>query len=124
LAFCKLEQKQDLIIKYPNEKSIQRNYEPDFLVKTEERIFLFETKGGHLMDSTTALKTQAAVAWCKAASTVKPPRQQPQEWKYLILKQSVFDANLGSSFSALLPLMWLERETLIASLHGALGLQI
>ena len=124
LAFCKLERKHDLIIKYRDEKGIQRNYEPDFLVKTAERMFIFETKGDHLMDSTTALKAQSAVAWCKAASTVKPPYNQPQEWEYPLLKQSVFDANQGSSFSALLPLMRMEREALIAGLYGALGLQI
>ena len=124
LAFCKLERKHDLIIKYRDEKGIQRNYELDFLVKTAERMFIFETKGDHLMDSTTALKAQSAVAWCKAASTVKPPYNQPQEWEYLLLKQSVFDANQGSSFSALLPLMRMEREALIAGLYGALGLQI
>jgi len=90
-------------------------------------MFLFETKGDHLIDDpNTALKAQAAVAWCKAASTVKSPREQPQpqEWEYIILRQSVFTANEGVSFSALLPIMRQERESLLAGLYGALGLQI
>jgi len=127
LAFAKLDRKHDLIVKYRDEKGIQRNYEPDFLVKTSDRMFLFETKGDHLIDDpNTALKAQAAVAWCKAASTVKSPREQPQpqEWEYIILRQSVFTANEGVSFSALLPIMRQEREALVAGLYGELGLSL
>ncbi|MEP0914219.1 DEAD/DEAH box helicase family protein [Leptolyngbya sp. GB1-A1] len=160
LAFAKLDRKHDLVIAWRDDQGIQRKYEPDFLVKTADRMFLFETKGDHLItDSSTALKAQAAVAWCKAASTVTPPQplppsnvrvvdparplspfmktaiesalkgsaqglRQPQEWEYLILKQSVFEANEGASFNALLPIMRQEREALVAGLYGELGLTI
>jgi type III restriction enzyme len=125
LAFAKLDRKHDLIIAWRDDRGIQRKYEPDFVVKTADKIFLFETKGDHLIgDPSTALKAQAAVAWCKAASTVTPPGSQPQEWEYIILKQSVFEANEGASFNALLPLMRMEREALIAGLYGELGLNI
>ena len=125
LAFAKLDRKHDLIIAWRDDRGIQRKYEPDFIVKTTDRMFLFETKGDHLIgDPSTALKAQAAVAWCKAASTVTPPREQSQDWEYIILKQSVFEANEGASLSALLPLMQMEREALIAGLYGELGLSI
>ena len=192
LAFAKLDRKHDLIISWRDERGIQRKYEPDFVLKTKDRIFLFETKGDHLIgEPSTALKAQAAVAWCKAASTVQPVQitkerykfnfepnsemtrsevrdfrkflddldydsmshtkalailkqlqdhpkiatasldseyyeqnSQPQEWEYLILKQSVFEANEGASFNALLPLMRQERDAIIAGLYGELGLSI
>ena len=127
LAFAKLDRKHDLIITWRDERGIQRKYEPDFLVKTAERMFMFETKGDHLMtDSSTALKAQAAVAWCKSASRVEPleERSQPQAWEYIILKQSEFEANEGTSFYALLPQMRMEREALIAGLYGELGLKV
>lgn len=125
LAFAKLDRKHDLRIAWRDERGIQRNYEPDFVVKTVDRIFLFETKGDHLIDEpSTALKAQAAVAWCRSTSTVLPQREQPQQWEYLILRQSVFDANEGASFSALLSIMRMERESLVAGLYGELGLKI
>jgi len=125
LAFAKLDRKHDLRIAWRDERGIQRNYEPDFVVKTVDKIYLFETKGDHLIDDpSTALKAQAAVAWCRSASTVTPPREQPQQWEYLILRQSVFDANDGASFSSLLSIMQMERESLVAGLYGELGLSI
>lgn len=125
LAFAKLDRKHDLTIAWRDERGIQRKYEPDFVVKTSDTIFLFETKGDHLIgDPSTALKAQAAVAWCKSASTVKPPRDQPQQWEYVILKQSVFEANDGASFSSLLPIMQMERDALIAGLYGELNLKL
>lgn len=126
LAFAKLDRKHDLIIAWRDDRGIQRKYEPDFVVKTADRMFLCETKGDHLIgDPSTALKAQAAVAWCRSASTVElPERSQPQEWEYIILKQSVFEANEGASFDALLPVMRMEREALIAGLYGQLSLNL
>jgi type III restriction enzyme len=125
LAFAKLDRKHDLTIAYRDDRGIQRKYEPDFVVKTADKIFLFEAKGDHLIDDPiTAIKAQAAVSWCKSASTVAPPNQQPQEWEYIILKQSIFDANLGASFTALLPIMRQQRDRLVAKLYGTLGLEV
>ena len=88
-------------------------------------MFLFEAKGDHLItQSDTALKAQAAMAWCLSASRVEPPgMNQPQKWEYIILKESVFNANEGSSFNALLSFMRQEAIALTAGLYGELGLQ-
>jgi type III restriction enzyme len=126
LAFAKLDRKHDLIIPWRDNRGIQRKYEPDFLVKTENTMFLFEAKGDHLIThSDTALKAQAAMAWCLSASRVAPPNgvSQPQQWEYIILKESVFNANEGASFNALLALMRQEAVALTAGLYGELGLQ-
>jgi type III restriction enzyme len=127
LAFAKLDRKHDLTIPWRDSRGIQRKYEPDFLVKTAEKMYLFETKGDHLInDSSTALKAKAAVSWCKSASRVPPPEEinQPQEWNYLLLKQSDFNTHEGASFKALLPIMQQETANLVAGLVGELGLQL
>ena len=125
LAFAKLDRKHDLIIPWRDNRGIQRKYEPDFVVKTADTMFLFEAKGDHLItQSDTALKAQAAMAWCLSASRVEPPgMNQPQKWEYIILKESVFNANEGSSFNALLSFMRQEAIALTAGLYGELGLQ-
>lgn len=126
-AFAKLDRKHELTIAYRDDRGIQRKYEPDFIVKTASTMFILEAKGDHLMtQSDTALKAQATVAWCKSASRASPPENinQSQEWEYIILKQSVFSANEGASFSALLPIMRQETASLVAGLYGELGLQV
>jgi type III restriction enzyme len=57
---------------------------------------------------------------------VPPPASinQPQAWEYVILKQSVFNANEGVSFHALLPIMRQETVMLVAGLFGELGLEV
>jgi type III restriction enzyme len=127
LAFAKLDRKHDLCIAWRDERGIHRKYEPDFIVKTAQKVYIFETKGDHLItQSDTALKAQAAVSWCKSASRVPVPEgiNQPQEWEYVLLQQSVFNANKGGSFSALLPLMRQEVAMLVAGLYGELGLEV
>lgn len=127
LAFAKLDRRHDLVIPWRDDRGIQRKYEPDFLIKTSEKIYLLETKGDHLINqSDTALKAKAAVAWCQSASRVSPPEgiNQPQAWEYIILKQSAFEAHEGASFTSLLPIMRQETAALVAGLHGELGLEI
>jgi type III restriction enzyme len=127
LAFAKLDRKHDLTIAWRDNRGIQRKYEPDFVIKTAQKMFILETKGDHLMtDPSTALKAQAAIAWCKAASRVTPPESidQPQEWEYVLLKQTVFEANDGASFTALLPLMRQDTVIIVAGLYGELGLEV
>jgi type III restriction enzyme len=125
LAFAKLHRKHDLTIPYRDDRGIQRKYEPDFVVKTADKMFLSEAKGDYLInDPSIALKTQAAVSWCKSASTVTQPNGQPQAWEYIMLKQSVFDANPGASFRELLPTMRQQRDELLVKLYGTLGIEV
>lgn len=127
LAFAKLDRKHDLTIPWRDNRGIQRKYEPDFLVKTAEKMYLLETKGNHLIsDPSTALKAKAAVSWCKSASKVPPPEDinQPQEWEYVLLLQSDFTTLEGASFKSLLPVMRQETANLVAGLEGKLGLQL
>ena len=118
LAFAKLERKHELFIPYRDEDGIQRRYEVDFLVRTEDAIYLVETKADRDLDKPgVALKARAAQAWCANASTVPPPDDlpQPQRWEYLILSEGLFKENRGLSFEALVPLCRALRDRLIAA---------
>lgn len=106
LAFAKLDRKHPLKISYRDKSGIQRDYEVDFVVKTEKRMFLVETKSDRDLESATVgLKARAANSWCETASTVTllEGMNQPHEWEYLILAESIFKANRGLSFDGLLP---------------------
>ena len=70
------------------------------------------------------LQDHPKIATASLDSEYYEQNSQPQEWEYLILKQSVFEANEGASFNALLPLMKQERDAIIAGLYGELGLNI
>ena len=50
LAFAKLNRKHDLTIPYRDDRGIQRKYEPDFVVKTADKMFLSEAKGDYLIN--------------------------------------------------------------------------
>jgi type III restriction enzyme len=68
------------------------------------------------------LKAKAAKHWCASISGVAPPAglDQPRLWEYLVLPESLYRANEGASFTALLPLMRQECQTLVAAEKGEL----
>jgi type III restriction enzyme len=106
LAFAKLDRKHPLKISYRDKSGIQRDYEVDFIVKTDQSMYLVETKSDRDLESATVgLKARAAQSWCETASTVAPPAEfnQPQQWQYLIVAESIFKANRSLSFDALAP---------------------
>jgi len=117
LAFAKLDRKHPLKISYRDKSGIQRDYEVDFIVKTDRAMYLVETKGDRDLDTpTVGLKARAAQSWCETASTVAPPTkfQQPQKWQYLIVAESLFKANRGLSFNALASFCESVRDQIIA----------
>jgi len=125
LSFAKLDRKHKLKISYRDETGILRNYEIDFIVKTPHKIYLVETKADKDIDSpNTAVKVQAANAWCEQASLVKPPEEikQPQEWGYLILSESLYKSNKGLSFEAFVPLCRGLSDNIVAKAKSRLFL--
>src|SRR2546425_950632 len=117
LAFSKIDRKHPLKISYRDKSGIQRDYEVDFIVKTEGRMYLVETKSDRDLESATVgLKARAAQSWCETASTVPLPDDihQPQEWEYVIVAEGMFKANRGLSFSALVPFCETGRDQIIS----------
>lgn len=117
LAFSKIDRKHPLKISYRDKSGIQRDYEVDFIVKTESMMYLVETKSDRDLESATVgLKARAAQSWCETASTVAPPEHisQPQEWEYLIIAEGMFKANRGLSFEALVPFCRSVRDQIVS----------
>ncbi|MDI6752643.1 MAG: hypothetical protein QME07_07360 [bacterium] len=125
LSYTKVDRRHKLKIAYRDETGIPRNYEVDFIVKTARKNYLVETKADKDLDSpNVAVKVKAAVAWCEQASTVLPAAsfQQPQEWEYLILSESLLKDNRGLGFEALVPLCQGLRDKILAEAENKLFL--
>jgi len=125
LSFAKLDRRHRLKITYRDHTGILRNYEVDFIVKTENKIYLVETKADRDIDSpNVAVKVRAAVAWCEQASTVSPPSgyEQSLDWEYIILSEGLFKNNQGLGFEALVPLCQGLRDRIIAQAESKLFL--
>ena len=122
-AFSKLDRRHRLKISYRDHTAILRNYEVDFIVKTEEKVYLVETKADKDIDSpNVAVKARAAVAWCEQASTLNTPEglNQPKEWEYLLLSENIYNLNRGLSFAGLIPLCQALRDNVIAQAESKL----
>jgi type III restriction enzyme len=132
MAWCKLQKKHGLIIPYRDPSGLLRSYEVDFVLRTKDSCYILETKNDDdLKHPTVGIKAQAAITWCKTVSNVPLPSvasasspmfpAQPLQWEYLLLSESLYDTNAGSSFSALLPFMQSLRDSVVAQqFHGSL----
>jgi len=123
LAYAKLDRKHGLRIPYRDTDAVYREYEVDFIVRTEDGVYLVETKADRDLDSpTVAIKARAAQAWCDAASTVPAPDDlpQPSKWEYLILSEGLFKQNRGLAFEGLVQQCRALRDRLIAQREGTL----
>ncbi|MFZ2071711.1 MAG: DEAD/DEAH box helicase family protein [Halobacteriota archaeon] len=120
-AYAKLDKKHPLRIPYRDEHGILREYEVDFIVKTADTMYLVETKADRDLDKpTTIIKAKAAQSWCRSASLVRPldgeieVMDQPLQWEYLLLSESLFNSNRGQSFESLVPLCRVLTKQIIA----------
>ena len=115
-AYAKLDKKHGLKIPYRDEYEILRNYEIDFIVRTDETIYLVETKADKDLDMPqVVVKAKAAHSWCQSASmTAKTDDiRQPDKWEYLIISEGLFNSNRGQSFESLVPLCRMLRDSMI-----------
>lgn len=118
LAYAKLDKRHALLIPYRDEYGILREYEVDFIVKTDDKMYLVETKADKdLNDPTVLLKAKAAHSWCMNASTVDPLEgsSQPKSWEYLVLPEGLYKANSGLGFDLFTPLCRQQRDRMIES---------
>lgn len=123
LSYAKLNRRHRLKITYRDHTGILRNYEVDFVVKTNNKVYLVETKADRDIDSqNVAVKVKAAMAWCEQASTVSPPSdyKQPRPWEYVLLSEGLFKSNQGLGFEAFVSLCQGLCDQIIAQAQGTL----
>jgi len=113
-AYAKPDRRHAMRIPYRDEYGILREYEVDFVVRTNDKIYLVETKADKdLNDPSVLLKAKAAHTWCISASRVSPFNTQPREFEYLLLPEGLFKANSGLGFDMFIPLCREVRNRLI-----------
>ena len=126
-AFGKIQQRKHLLnISYRDKDGIKRDYFPDFIIKTKDKMYIVETKAEDEIQKAEGneknlivLKARAAVSWCKTASQVALP-DQPQDWEYFILSEKTFKENRQLGFDSLTGLGRLDLERLLSSEAGKL----
>jgi type III restriction enzyme len=65
-------------------------YSPDFLVRTEDRIYVVETKAtSALTDENVQRKQLAAVAWCEQINRLPEQMRSDREWYYVLLGEQM-----------------------------------
>jgi type III restriction enzyme len=68
--------------------------QPDFVVETEEVIYMLEPKSkAEMTDADVIAKRDAAVKWCKQASD-HAKTCQGKPWKYLLIPHDVIAENI------------------------------
>ena len=126
-AFGKIQQRKHLLnISYRDKDGIKRDYFPDFIIKTKDKMYIVETKAEDEIQKAEGneknlivLKARAAVSWCKTASQVALP-DQPQDWEYFMLSEKTFKENRQLGFDSLTGLGRLDLERLLSSEAGKL----
>ncbi len=126
-AFGKIQQrKHPLNISYRDKDGIKRDYFPDFIIKTKDKMYIVETKAEDEMQKAEGneknlivLKARAAVSWCKTANQVAL-LDQPQDWEYFMLSEKTFNENRQLGFELLAGLGRLDMERLLLSDAGKL----
>lgn len=92
-AFCKIsETRHDFVrLRYVKEDGLPAFYSPDFLVRTEEKVFLVETKAeAQLSAPNVQRKLKAAQAWCERINVLQPEARNNRNWHYVLLGERIF----------------------------------
>lgn len=88
LAFCKISETRHPFarLRYVKEDGFSAFYSPDFLVRTEDAIYLVETKAQQqVIHPNVQRKRKAAVAWCERINALEPEQRQHLPWHYVLL---------------------------------------
>jgi len=65
-------------------------YSPDFVVRTQNTVYVVETKAqSALSDENVRRKQRAALAWCEQINALEPDQRDDREWHYVLLGESV-----------------------------------
>lgn len=70
---------------YLNADGMPAQYSPDFLVRTDDMVYVVETKAQFaLSDENVQRKKRAAVAWCEQINQLKPEMRDNRTWFYVL----------------------------------------
>ena len=92
-AFCKVsETRHDFVrLRYVKEDGLPAFYSPDFLVRTEDAIYLVETKAQQqTTHPNVQRKLKAATAWCGRINSLDAELRGSMPWHYVLLGEATF----------------------------------
>jgi len=92
LAFCKINENRHTFarLRYVKEDGLPAFYSPDFLVRTENSVYLVETKAQDQTNHPNVQrKRKAALAWCDRINEVSVEQRNSPPWHYVLLGESV-----------------------------------
>ena len=92
-AFCKInEQKHGFArLRYIKDDGLPAFYSPDFFVRTDDAIFLVETKAQNQLNTPNVQrKRKAAIAWCDRINALEAKHRSDLSWHYVLLGEKTF----------------------------------
>ena len=79
------------VIYYMRRDGLMATYHPDFIVATQNKIYLIETKGNDkVFDKNVRQKHTAAVEWARKINQLKPEERMNREWEYVLISEDNF----------------------------------
>lgn len=79
------------VIYYMRKDGLMATYHPDFIVATNQKVYLIETKGNDkLFDKNVRQKQTAAVEWTRKINELKPEERMNREWEYVLVSEDNF----------------------------------
>ena len=93
MAFCKISENRHTFarLRYVRQDGLPAFYCPDFLVRTEEAIYLVETKAQKDVNHPDVQrKLKAAQTWCERINALPPEHRQALPWHYVLLGEAQF----------------------------------
>jgi len=69
------------------------SYHPDFMVCTDNKVYIIETKGDDkVLDKNVQRKKLATVEWCKKINQLDEENRMNRTWEYVLLSEISFYA--------------------------------
>ena len=79
------------VIYYMRKDGLMATYHPDFIVATQKKIYLIETKGNDkLFDKNVRQKQTAAVEWTRKINELPMEDRMNKEWEYVLISEDNF----------------------------------
>jgi type III restriction enzyme len=77
-------------LRYVKDDGLPAFYSPDFLVRTENAVYLVETKGQEqTIHPNVQRKLKAALAWCERINNLTEEQRGGPAWNYVLLAENV-----------------------------------
>ena len=87
-AICKIHEHRHQVMRRPYLKAdgMPAQYSPDFILRTEEDVYVVETKAqSALSDENVRRKERAALAWVDQINALEPHQRMMCKWHYVLL---------------------------------------